>query len=216
MIVMKQVVRALESEEMAGLYQAASKPGYSTEHDSEFGGGRFGGGGSDYDTQQYNADMSRARKLAFNSKTFGSDVSSEYGANPATSSEYDRSKEMASDYSSGEALIEPREQVPTSVRSGSKNKPTIPTGRSRMTAGYSGGPPQRAAPQRTGYQWQRQNDSTVSTSSDRSGSIKSDILNMPPPLPPSATYDEDYAPIDFNSSSVGNSRQYEDQIKDGR
>ncbi|CAK9237240.1 unnamed protein product, partial [Sphagnum troendelagicum] len=98
---MAQVVRALESDaENAGLYQGL-KPGHSVDHNAVFGGSRFGGGSSDYDTQQYNADMQKFRKLALGSQHLGSEyastsgVSSEYDANPS-------STEMQSDFNSGE------------------------------------------------------------------------------------------------------------------
>ncbi|CAK9231714.1 unnamed protein product, partial [Sphagnum troendelagicum] len=69
---MAQVIRALESDtDIAALYQG-SKPGHSVEHNFVFGGSHFAGGSSDYDTQQYNADMQKLHKIALNNQKLGS------------------------------------------------------------------------------------------------------------------------------------------------
>lgn len=203
------MVRALESDaENGGLYQGM-KPGHSTDHDSDFGGSRFGG--SDYDTQQYNADMVRAKKLALGSQAFGSEYSSatsEYGANPSASSEFERAKDMGSDFSSGEAQIGNMNQMPTSVRTINRNnRSSIPTGRSRMNPKFSGSPLQGVGPQRPG---QRSQESPVSGQSRSAGSD----ISSPPRPPPPPQYDAEYTPIDYTSSAK--TKQVAEPFGEGR
>ncbi len=204
-LILEQVVRALESDaENAGLYQGL-KPGHSVDHNAVFGGSRFGGGSSDYDTQQYNADMQKFRKLALGSQQLGSEyastsgVSSEYDANPS-------STEMQSDFNSGEAAIDVREQAPVAVRVGNGQVPPRSTG----------GPMQWNASQSPVHLRQRSAGSSVA-SSVRTVGTRSDLPTRPPPDPlgySSSNYSGEYAPIDYGSTP--RTKLMEARIEEGR
>lgn len=217
------MVRALESEEEnAGLYQGL-KPGHSSEHDSDFGGSKFSWS-SAYDTQQYNADMLRAHKLALSSQTFGSENTGEFGGNPQDSSESEGGVDGShSNRSIGEPLIKNRDPGSLSGRSlpgrsGQRSRTIIPPGRSRMGEGFSGSPPQRDPPPRSG---------PLRSGPLRSGPLQSGRLSELPvqvensrfdlisePLPPLQTSSEEFAPAD--STSSGEHPPIKDHLGDGR
>ncbi|KAL3535748.1 hypothetical protein ACH5RR_004209 [Cinchona calisaya] len=79
---MSQVVRALEGDVSLSDLNEGIRPGHSTVYSSH--------GSSDYDTAQYNEDMKKFRKMALQSKEYGSSEysgpTSEYGLNPSGSS----------------------------------------------------------------------------------------------------------------------------------
>ncbi|CAN6680320.1 unnamed protein product [Malus baccata var. baccata] len=74
---MSQIVRALEGEVSLDNLNEGTKPGQSSMFNA-------GGGSSDYDTQAYNADMKKFRKLALSSQELGS---SDYGTSSNDSRE---------------------------------------------------------------------------------------------------------------------------------
>lgn len=87
----KQVVRALEGDVSLSDLNEGIRPGHSTVYSSH--------GSSDYDTAQYNEDMKKFRKMALQSKEYGSSEysgpTSEYGLNPSgSSSEGQLTREM--------------------------------------------------------------------------------------------------------------------------
>lgn len=73
-------MRALEGDVSLDDLNEGTKPGQS----SMFNAAGAGGGSSDYDTQAYNADMKKFRKLALSSQEFGS---SEFGTSSTDSRE---------------------------------------------------------------------------------------------------------------------------------
>lgn len=79
---MSQVVRALEGDVSLSDLNEGIRPGHSTVYSSH--------GSSDYDTAQYNEDMKKFRKMALQSREYGSSEysgpTSEYGLNPSGSS----------------------------------------------------------------------------------------------------------------------------------
>ncbi|XP_027068184.2 proline-rich receptor-like protein kinase PERK15 [Coffea arabica] len=79
---MSQVVRALEGDVSLSDLNEGIRPGHSTVYSSY--------GSSDYDTAQYNEDMKKFRKMALQSKEYGSSEysgpTSEYGLYPSGSS----------------------------------------------------------------------------------------------------------------------------------
>ncbi|XP_047307627.1 proline-rich receptor-like protein kinase PERK1 [Impatiens glandulifera] len=81
---MSQVVRALEGDVSLADLNEGIKPGHSTVYSSHES--------SDYDTSQYNEDMKKFRKMAFETQEQGSSeysggkTTSEYGLNPSGSS----------------------------------------------------------------------------------------------------------------------------------
>lgn len=178
---MGQVVRALESEEEnAGLYQNL-KPGHSSEYESEFD--RYEG--SNYDTQAYLADLKRGKKSNPSDISYESDDTSEYPTEsvPSSSGEY-------------ESMIRPKTEPMGRANMGKERGPISMrtdrgfsmTGRGSRSENYSvlpSMPPTRPAPPRP------------DSSSDQSGSLRSDTVFKPPPPPPN--YNEDYVSIDFNS-----------------
>lgn len=88
---MSQVVRALEGDVALSDLNEGIRPGHSTVYSSY--------GSSDYDTAQYNEDMKKFRKMALESKEYGSSEysgpTSEYGLNPSgSSSEGQTTREM--------------------------------------------------------------------------------------------------------------------------
>ncbi|KAL7093587.1 hypothetical protein ACP275_11G048300 [Erythranthe tilingii] len=89
---MSQVVRALEGDVSLSDLNEGIRPGHSTVYSSH--------GSSDYDTNQYNEDMKKFRKIALESKEYGSsdqysNPTSEYGLNPSgSSSEGGQTREM--------------------------------------------------------------------------------------------------------------------------
>jgi len=179
---MSQVVRALESDtENAGLHQGL-KPGQSFEHDSNLGGSHFGRGSSDYDTQQYNADMQQFQKLALESLQLGSAYTSNTAGAFNGSMANPPSIELGSNFSSGEAQFDAREQRPISVRtktSGAVRGP--PIGTSRLANIATGGVQWNFLP-RPRYQRQLSSGSSAE-SSVKSGSIRSDLMTLTPPAP---------------------------------
>lgn len=74
----KQIVRALEGDVSLDDLNEGTKPGQSSVFNPT------SGGSSDYDTQAYNADMKKFRKLALSSQEFGS---SEFGTSSNDSRE---------------------------------------------------------------------------------------------------------------------------------
>ncbi|KAM1047894.1 hypothetical protein FF1_027116 [Malus domestica] len=74
---MSQIVRALEGDVSLDDLNEGTKPGKSSMFNAS-------GGSSDYDTQAYNADMKKFRKLALSSQEFGS---SEFGTSSNDSRE---------------------------------------------------------------------------------------------------------------------------------
>lgn len=78
----EQVVRALEGDVSLSDLNEGIRPGHSTVYSSY--------GSSDYDTAQYNEDMKKFRKMALQSREYGSSEysgpTSEYGLNPSGSS----------------------------------------------------------------------------------------------------------------------------------
>ncbi|XP_016651799.1 PREDICTED: proline-rich receptor-like protein kinase PERK4 isoform X2 [Prunus mume] len=76
---MSQIVRALEGDVSLDDLNEGTKPGQSSMFNAA-----AGGGSSDYDTQAYNADMKKFRKLALSSQEFGS---SEFGTSSNDSRE---------------------------------------------------------------------------------------------------------------------------------
>lgn len=227
------MVRALESEEAnAGLYQGL-KPGHSSEHDSDFGGSKFGWS-STYDTQQYNADMLRAHKLALSSRTFGSENTGEFGGNPQYSSESEGGVDGShSNRSIGEPLIKTKDPGSLSGRSlsgrsGQRSRTIIPPGRSRMGEGFSGSPPRRDPPPRSGpLRSGPLRSGPLRSGPLRSGPLQSGRLSELPvqvensksdlisePLPPPQTSSEEFAPAD--STSSGEHLPINDHLGDGR
>lgn len=207
------MVRALESEEAnVGLYQGL-KPGLSSEHDSDFGGSKFSWS-SAYDTQQYNADMLRAQKLALSSRTFGSEDSGEFGGNPQYSSEPEGVVEGShSNRSVGEPLIKSRDSGSfsgrsLSGRSGQRSRTSIPPGRSRMSEGFSGAPPQRDPPPRSGPL----RSGLLSEFPVQVENSKSDLIRES--VPPRQTSSEEFAPADSTSSEEH--PPIKDHLGDGR
>ncbi|KAH6829385.1 proline extensin-like receptor kinase 1 [Perilla frutescens var. hirtella] len=89
---MSQVVRALEGDVSLSDLNEGIRPGHSTVYSSY--------GSSDYDTNQYNEDMKKFRKMALASQEYGStdqysNPTSEYGLNPSgSSSEGQQTREM--------------------------------------------------------------------------------------------------------------------------
>ncbi|CDP03328.1 unnamed protein product [Coffea canephora] len=88
---MSQVVRALEGDVSLSDLNEGIRPGHSTVYSSY--------GSSDYDTAQYNEDMKKFRKMALQSKEYGSSEysgpTSEYGLYPSgSSSEGQTTREM--------------------------------------------------------------------------------------------------------------------------
>lgn len=80
---MSQIVRALEGDVSLSDLNEGIRPGQSSMYSSH--------GSSDYDTNQYNEDMKRFRKMAMGSTEYGassedSNPTSEYGLNPSGSS----------------------------------------------------------------------------------------------------------------------------------
>ncbi|CAK9883051.1 unnamed protein product [Sphagnum jensenii] len=179
---MSQVVRALESDtENAGLHQGL-KPGQIFEHDSNLGGSHFGRGSSDYDTQQYNADMQQFQKLALESQQLGSAYTSNTAGALNGSMANPPSIEQGSNFSSGEAQFDAREQRPVSVRtktSGAVRGP--PIGTSRLANIATGGVQWNFLP-RPRYQRQLSSGSSAE-SSVKSVSIRSDLMTLTPPAP---------------------------------
>ncbi|XP_043725551.1 proline-rich receptor-like protein kinase PERK1 [Telopea speciosissima] len=79
---MSQIVRALEGDMSLSSLNEGLRPGHSTNYGSY--------GSSDYDTNQYNEDMKKFRKMALASQEYGSSEysgpTSEYGLHPSGSS----------------------------------------------------------------------------------------------------------------------------------
>ncbi|THG17946.1 hypothetical protein TEA_016522 [Camellia sinensis var. sinensis] len=79
---MSQVVRAFEGDISLSDLNEGIKPGHNTIYSSH--------GSSDYDTNQYNEDMKKFRKMALGTKEYGSNehsaLTSEYGLYPSGSS----------------------------------------------------------------------------------------------------------------------------------
>lgn len=88
---MSQVVRALEGDVSLSDLNEGIRPGHSNVYSSY--------GSSDYDTNQYNEDMKKFRKMALASQEYGSsdqysNPTSEYGLNPSGSSSEGQTREM--------------------------------------------------------------------------------------------------------------------------
>lgn len=88
---MSQVVRALEGDVSLSDLNEGIRPGHSNVYSSY--------GSSDYDTNQYNEDMKKFRKMALGSQEYGStdqysNPTSEYGLNPSGSSSEGQTREM--------------------------------------------------------------------------------------------------------------------------
>lgn len=92
MIVIKQIVRALEGDVSLSDLNEGIRPGHSNVYGSY--------GSSDYDTMQYNEDLKKFRKMALTSQEYGasseySGPTSEYGLYPSgSSSEGQNTREM--------------------------------------------------------------------------------------------------------------------------
>lgn len=203
---MGQVVRVLESEEEnAGLYHDL-RPGHSSEHEPSFD--RYGGG-SDYDTQEYNSDVLR-RKRRDTNKSHGSEYTSEYSSSLYPTGTVDSSNEFESGNSRpgdtrSNIVEQPPRRPPVSVRTGRASLATIPVPPNVTHTSLSGLPPTRAAPPRPG---QLGNSSVAS--SDTSGSVSSSTFAPPPPPP---NFSDEYDPIDINPKGI---RKSYDDLRDGR
>lgn len=85
------MVRALEGDVSLSDLNEGIRPGHSNVYSSY--------GSSDYDTNQYNEDMKKFRKMALASQEYGStdqysNPTSEYGLNPSGSSSEGQTREM--------------------------------------------------------------------------------------------------------------------------